>query len=107
MPVERRRHEHDVGRHDLREHCIGVVARLMTDEVLHILLAAQAADATPDAEFAEPERLDIMAAEPGGEGLKHAGGVAFARTAVDEKDLHPCCLLLLPEGRALGSERSS
>ena len=48
MPVERRRHEHDVGRHDLREHCIGVVARLMTDEVLHILLAAQAADAGTD-----------------------------------------------------------
>ena len=48
-----------------------------------------------------------MAAEPDGEGLKHAGGVAFARTAVDEKDLHPCCLLLLPEGRGLLSERSS
>ena len=72
-----------------------------------VLLTGRPQDAAPDAEFAEPERLEFMAAEPDGEGLKHAGGVAFARTAVDEKDLHPCCLLLLPEGRGLLSERSS
>ena len=88
VPVERRCQEHRIGRNDLREHRVGVVAFLMADEMLNILLALEAADAAVDPQVGEVRRLDLMRAEPCGKRLEHQGGVAAARTAVDEKNLH-------------------